>query len=48
METFLVVVKFFGGLILLFAVGWIIGHFLKLDKIYEEMQKELISNKKTK
>jgi hypothetical protein len=32
---------FFGGLILFFAVGWLIGHFLKLNKKYEKMQKEL-------
>ena len=30
--------KFFGGLILLFGLGYLIGHFLKLDKYAENRQ----------
>ncbi|HOY31760.1 MAG TPA: hypothetical protein PKW80_07765 [Bacteroidales bacterium] len=40
--------KFFGGIILLFVIGWLIGHFLKLDKIYEETQSELKSKNRKK
>jgi uncharacterized membrane protein len=39
MAIFLFILKFFGGIILLFAVGSLIGHLLKLDKYYEDMQK---------
>ena len=39
MATFLFILKFFGGIILLFAFASIIGHLLKLDKYYEDMQK---------
>jgi uncharacterized membrane protein YqgA involved in biofilm formation len=41
MENLILSLKFFSGLILFLAVGWLIGHLLKLDKKYEEMQKEL-------
>jgi len=41
MENFILSLKFFGGLILFFAINWLIGHLLKLDKKYEKMQKEL-------
>jgi hypothetical protein len=41
MSTTILLIKFFTGLILFFAVGWLIGHFLKLDKKYEDLQKEL-------
>ena len=47
MDNFILLLKFFGGLILFFAVGWLIGHLLKLDKKYEEMQKEL-NNRRNK
>jgi len=46
MDTFILLIKFFGGLILFLAVGLFIGHLLKLDKKYEEMQKELNRSKK--
>jgi len=38
METLLLLLKFFGDIMLLFVFGWFIGHFLKLDKKYEEMR----------
>jgi uncharacterized membrane protein YqgA involved in biofilm formation len=46
MENLILSIKFFSGLILFLAVGWFIGHLLKLDKKYEEMQKELNRSKK--
>lgn len=39
MAGFIFILKFFGGLILLFVVGTLIGHLLKLDKYYEDYQK---------
>lgn len=36
MENFLVTLKFLGGLTILFAIGHLIGHLLKLDKFYED------------
>jgi hypothetical protein len=41
MDIFIITLKFFGGLILFFAVNWLIGYLLRLDKKYEKMQKEL-------
>jgi hypothetical protein len=38
METFLFILEFFGGLILIFAVSWLIGKLLKLDDNYEALQ----------
>jgi len=38
METFLFILEFFGGLILIFAVSWLIGKLLKLDEYYEAFQ----------
>jgi len=38
METLLLLLKFSGAIILLFILGLCIGHFLKLDKKYEEMR----------
>ena len=38
METFLFILEFFGGLILIFAVSWLIGELLKLDEYYEGLQ----------
>jgi hypothetical protein len=32
MDCFLLILEFFGGLILLFALGWLVGHLFKLDK----------------
>jgi len=29
---FIILVEFFGGLILLMAIGWFIGYLLKLDQ----------------
>jgi len=38
METFLFILEFFGGIILIFAVSWLIGTLLKLDEYYEALQ----------
>ncbi len=46
METLVLSLEFFIGLILFLAVGWFIGTLLKLDKKREEMQHKLNSNKK--
>jgi hypothetical protein len=43
MDNFLLLLEFFGGIILLFGAGWLIGYLLKLNKVYEEMQNK--SNK---
>jgi len=48
MKTFLILVQFFGSLFILFAIGWLIGHFLKLDKYYEEIQNEIKSKNRKK
>jgi len=32
MTSLLLILKFFGGLILLFAIGCLVGHLFKLDK----------------
>ncbi len=48
METFLILAKFFGGIILLFVAGWLIGHLMKLNKIYEKTQNELKSKNSKK
>jgi hypothetical protein len=39
MTLLLLLVKFFGGLILFFGLGYLIGHLLKLNKYDEDMQK---------
>jgi len=39
MTGFLLILKLFGGLILLFILGRIIGHLFKLDKYYEDIHK---------
>jgi hypothetical protein len=39
--------EFFGGVIIVFAVGWITGHLLRLDKIYAEMPCEKNKTQKT-
>jgi hypothetical protein len=38
METFLFILEFFGGLILIFAISWLIGTLLKLDEYYQTLQ----------
>ncbi len=38
MDSFFFILEFLGGLILIFAVSWLIGTLLKLDKTYEAMQ----------
>ena len=38
MESFLLILKFFGGLVLLFGIGKLIGHLLKLNQHYEDQQ----------
>lgn len=32
MENILLLSEFFGGIILVFAIGYLLGHILKLDK----------------
>ena len=39
MTSLLLILKLFGGLILLFIFGRIVGHILKLDKYYEDIHK---------
>lgn len=41
MDTFIVLCEFFGGLILFWGIGWLIGHLLKLDKHRECEQHEI-------
>jgi len=41
MACILLILMLFGGLILLFGLGYLIGHLLKLDKYYEDMQKHI-------
>jgi hypothetical protein len=45
MENLILSLKFFIWLILFFAFTRFIGYILKLDRKYEEMQKELKRNK---
>ena len=39
MTCLLLILKLFGGLILLFILGRTIGHLFKLDKYYEDIHK---------
>ena len=39
MTNISIILTLFGGLILLFMVGRLAGHLFKLDKYYEDMQK---------
>ncbi len=38
MENLLLIIEFFGGLILIFTVSWLLGKLFKLDKFNEEFQ----------
>lgn len=38
METFLIILKFFGGFILIIAVSWLIRKLFKLDEYDESLQ----------
>jgi len=40
MSLFLLLLKFFGGLILLIAIGCMTGHLFGLDKYQENIQKQ--------
>jgi hypothetical protein len=42
MNNLRIILEYFGGIILLFASGWLVGHLLKLDEIYKEMQKKKV------
>jgi hypothetical protein len=44
MTSLLLILKLFGGLILLFIFGRIVGHFLNLDNYYESSQKRKIGD----
>jgi hypothetical protein len=39
MSLSLLIMKFFSGLVLLIAIGWLIGHLLGLDDYREPLQK---------
>jgi len=39
METFLFLSEIFGGIILVFAIGYLLGHLLKLDKYLKNKDK---------
>jgi len=39
MESTEVLLKFFGGSVLLIGLGWLVGHLLKLDKCSDDLQK---------
>jgi len=45
MELLLLILKFFGGLILFFVLTGFVGHLLKLDKFYEDLQNKSRINK---
>ncbi len=36
MECFPLILEFFGGLILIFGIGYLIGHLLRLDKFIKQ------------
>jgi hypothetical protein len=44
MTSLLLILKLFGGLILLFILGGTIGHLFKLDKYYEDIHKNKNEN----
>jgi hypothetical protein len=44
MNDLLLIIKLFGGLILLYILGRTIGHLLKLDKYYEDIHKNKNEN----
>jgi|GEM_PF-1374344 len=44
MTSLLLILKLFGGLIILFIFGRIVGHLFKLDKYYEDMEKHKNKN----
>jgi hypothetical protein len=37
---FILILKFFSGVILVFAFGAVIGHLIKLDKYYDDFYKD--------
>jgi len=48
MNSFILIIEFFGGLISIFAVGFLISHLLKLDKYYDDFQKTIDKQNKMK
>jgi hypothetical protein len=47
MKSLIVIFQLLGGLVLLFSFAYLVGRILKLDKHWENMQKEkLIRNNK--
>jgi hypothetical protein len=44
MTDILLILKLFGGLILLYILGRTIGHLFKLDKYYEDIHKNKNEN----
>ena len=47
MDTALVVLEFFGGVVLVLALGWGLGKLFKLDSFDEELQTK-VNKKKSK
>ncbi len=39
MENFLLILEFFGGIIIVFAIGKLLGHLFKLDQYMYEKEK---------
>jgi hypothetical protein len=44
MKTFLLILELIGGLILLFGLGYMTGHLLKLDKYFKDKYYDNISH----
>jgi hypothetical protein len=40
MNTLILMTEFFGGIVLFFAIGCLIGHLLKLDKYFDKNQND--------
>jgi hypothetical protein len=48
MNSFILIIEFFGGLILLFAIGIGIGKLFKWDNYYDDFQKTISKQHKIK
>jgi hypothetical protein len=40
MQNIITLLELFGGLVILFGFGYLIGRLLKIDKYYDNFQKE--------
>jgi hypothetical protein len=45
-NNFKIIIEFFAGILLLFVFGRFVGNILRLDRMYEEMQKKKDKNLK--